>query len=570
LLALLLLRANEVVPRERLIDELWPDAPPAAARDTVKVYVGRLRKVLEQDGSPEVLLTRGGGYGLKIEPDQLDLNRFERLAARGSRELTKGDAEGAAATLDKALSLWQGTALVDLGNVPFVRAEQARLEEIRLAATEDAIEANLALGRASAVVPELQRLTREHPYRERLHRQLMLALYRAGRQAEALAAYRNARSILVEQLGIEPSNELRDLEKAILAHDAALETPAEEESPGPVAVSASSTRAGRRRLLIAGAAALLAAAAAVAVLLTRADATVEVRPNSVAVIDPSSNELVSSIPVGRAPSSVAAGSDGVWVGNSADDTVMKIDPASRTDTATIPVPGSPAALVAEPGGVWVVTGAQSIGSRLDLARIDPRHLEAPSEQVRLGSTYGFPRQPLAVNGSTVWASGLQRGTLTRRDPTTLGPRGAVDLGGVASAITEASDGMWATTWDDRLLHISPLTGQAIDVRAAIGHDAFDVASDGNALWIASFSDDVITRYDPAAGSSTTVSVGDGPTAVAFGFGSIWVACSGDGTIWRIDPSTRKVLTHWSLGASPEDIAAGEGAVWVTVYSGLAP
>jgi serine/threonine-protein kinase PknK len=186
LLALLLLQANEVVPRERLIDELWADSPPAAARDTIKVYVGRLRKILAQDGSRELLLTRGGGYLLQIEPDQLDLNRFVRLAASGSRALAEGDAERAKTALDEAVSLWHGTPLVDLGDVPFARAEQARLEELRLAAVEERIEADLALSRGSAVVPELRQLTSEHPYRERLHRQLMLALYRSGRQAEAL------------------------------------------------------------------------------------------------------------------------------------------------------------------------------------------------------------------------------------------------------------------------------------------------------------------------------------------------------------------------------------------------
>ena len=221
-LALLLLRANEVVPRERLIDELWGEAPPATARDTVKVYVGRLRKLLSANRSAARLVTRGGGYLLEIEPEQLDLHRFQRLAERGSRTLAGDDAEAAAALLREALALWRGPPLADLADAAAIRAEQGRLEELRLAALEERIDADLALGRASAVVPELQQLTREQPYRERPHRQLMLALYRSGRQADALEAYRALRQHLASELGLEPSRDSQDLERAILAADPAL------------------------------------------------------------------------------------------------------------------------------------------------------------------------------------------------------------------------------------------------------------------------------------------------------------------------------------------------------------
>jgi YVTN family beta-propeller protein len=571
LLVLLLLRANEVVPRERLIDDLWADSPPASARDTIKVYVGRLRKIFAQNGSREVLLTRGGGYLLQIEPDQLDLNRFVRLAASGSRALAEGDAERAKAALDEAVSLWHGTPLVDLGDVPFARAEQARLEELRLAAVEERIEADLALGHASAVVPELRQLTSEHPYRERLHRQLMLALYRSGRQAEALAAYQDARTILVEQLGIEPSSELRDLENAILAHDPALEAPdvrAQDRHEPPAVPAATPTRR-RGRLLVVGAAALVLAAAAIgAVAHTRADTTLHVEPNSVAIIDPDSNELVGSVDVGRRPAHIAAANGHVWVGNTQDDTLMQIDPVRRKVMATIPLEGRPAALVAGPSAVWVVTGAESIGSRLELLRVDPRFPKEPTARAELGTSTGSPRQPLALGMSTIWARGPSARTLVRRDPTTLQRRSVVRLGGTASAIAKGVDGMWATTWGNRLLRISPQTNTPIVEPGSIGSYPVDVAVGGNAVWIASFGDDMVARYNPAAtGSSAPVFGCPGPQAVAFNFGSVWVACR-DGNVWRIDPKTRNVLAQWSLEGVPWDMAAGEGAVWVTVYSEL--
>ena len=213
LLALLLLNANRVVPRARLIDELWGEEPPGSAVTTVQVYVSRLRKLLP-DGS---LATRGSGYTLELEPDDLDLSRFERLTA----EARTADAERASRLLREALELWRGPALAEFAE-PFARVEAGRLEELRLAAVEDRIDADLALGRHADLIGELEVLVAEHAHRERLRGQLMLALYRSGRQAEALEAYRAARAAL-DELGIEPSARLRQLERQVLAQDASLD-----------------------------------------------------------------------------------------------------------------------------------------------------------------------------------------------------------------------------------------------------------------------------------------------------------------------------------------------------------
>jgi class 3 adenylate cyclase len=215
---LLLLNAGEVVSSDRLIDELWAGNPPKAAVSSLQNLISDLRKALGRD----VVQTRQPGYVLDISAEQVDLHHFERLVAQTS---TSGEPERRAELLREALGLWRGPPLADLAFEAFASVEIARLEELRTAAREELIEAELELGHHSQVVPELEALVTEHPLRERLRGQLMLALYRSGRQAEALEAYRQARETLVDELGIEPSTELQRLEQSILRHDSDLDLP---------------------------------------------------------------------------------------------------------------------------------------------------------------------------------------------------------------------------------------------------------------------------------------------------------------------------------------------------------
>lgn len=237
-LASLLLRAGAVVPVERIIDDLWPDDPPARAAATVQVFVSNLRRALEPDRSrgeaATLLVTAAPGYRLAIEPDTVDAHAFAQLVRQGRAALDGDDPEPAADLLRRALELWRGPALAD---VPFARAEAARLEELRLGATEDRVDAELALGRHTALVGDLERWVREHPMRERLRAQLMIALYRSGRQADALASYRTGRQVLHDELGLEPGDRLRQLEQAVLRHDPDLgwEPPAPVVLPGAAA-----------------------------------------------------------------------------------------------------------------------------------------------------------------------------------------------------------------------------------------------------------------------------------------------------------------------------------------------
>ena len=245
-LVLLLLDANRVVPLDRLVDGLWDEAPPETATKTLQVYVSQLRKAL----GPERIQTHARGYSVATGPDELDAARFERLAGEGRFE--------------EALGVWRGPALADFREERFARDAAARLEELRLGAEEGRIDAELAAGHDSQVVADLERLVAEHPLRERLRGQLMLALYRSGRQSEALELFRRTRAELVDALGVEPGPELQELHRAILAQSPDLAAarrkpaaPAAETAPPP----------SRDPILIA-VAALLATAAVVAIVLT--------------------------------------------------------------------------------------------------------------------------------------------------------------------------------------------------------------------------------------------------------------------------------------------------------------
>jgi DNA-binding SARP family transcriptional activator len=219
-LAILLLSANRVVSVERLAEDLYAGAPPVTAVTQVQRQISALRKTLGPQAGIE---TRAPGYVIRVAPEQLDLNRFERATEDAAGELARGEAAHAAELLRDALALWRGAPLADLGYESFAQTTIGRLEEIRLAALELRIDADLALGRHTLVVPELESLVAEHPLRERLSAQLMLALYRSGRQADALEAYGKARAALVEGFGLEPSPALHALERAILVHDPSLD-----------------------------------------------------------------------------------------------------------------------------------------------------------------------------------------------------------------------------------------------------------------------------------------------------------------------------------------------------------
>jgi DNA-binding SARP family transcriptional activator/CheY-like chemotaxis protein len=241
LLAALLVRCGRVVALDQLIDDLWPDDPPARAAATVQVFVSSLRRALEpgraRGEAARVLVTTAPGYLIDVDPDAVDAHAFGRIVGAGRAALDGDDPERAADLLRAADALWHGPALADVTGMPFAQLEATRLAELRLSAVEDRVEAELALGRHVALVAELEELVARHPLRERPQAQLMLALYRSGRQAAALAVYRASRRLLHDELGLEPGARLRELEQAVLRHDPQLAwEPADEVvmAPSPV------------------------------------------------------------------------------------------------------------------------------------------------------------------------------------------------------------------------------------------------------------------------------------------------------------------------------------------------
>jgi YVTN family beta-propeller protein len=546
-LALLLLEANRVVPSERLIDELWGDTPPETARSALQVYISRLRKALGEDGAS--LRTRSPGYVLELEPGALDLQAFSALRAE-ARDAS--DPARAAEVLHEALALWRGAPLADLDGEPFGTAAAAQLEEQRLGALEDRIDADLALGRHADLIHELDALVAEHPYRERFRAQQMLALYRSGRQADALAAYRSAREAFVEGLGIEPGAELKALERQILDQDSALAAP-----PGEAATPRAGPRR-RRRVRTVMLVGLAVATVAVAAALRDEEAPIVAPPNSVAVIDPKSNRVTHVIAVGTRPGPIAAGSGAVWTGNLDDKTLTRIDPAARRATGTTTLAATPTGLAAASAAVWVAHGLTGQISRVDpqLGGIIPLDVARTHQRSAVGA--------VAPGADAVWAV-FGDATLARVNPHT----NAIETtfaGSRPTAVAEGGGGLWVvSSGDSTVYRFNPATFLAGPIgRQGVGRRSTGIAYGHGAVWVTSSGDDLVTRLDPGTNSTRQIPVGDEPVAVAVDEQAAWVANAGDGTVSRIDPVSANVVKTIEVGGSPAGIAAAHGLVWVTV------
>jgi DNA-binding SARP family transcriptional activator len=318
LLAFLLLHANEAVSRDRLIDALWGESPPPSASESLDAYVYRLRKLIGHDR----LARRGSGYLLSVQAGELDADKFELLAAGARQAADAGDSRGAVAMLTEALALWRGPALADVLYEPFAGAPTRHLEEQRLDALEARAEAELNVGGGAALVPELEQLVTDHPLRERLVAALMLALYRAGRQADALAAFQAARGRLVEELGLEPGPDVCELHHRILQHDPGLKV------PGP----ASRPRRPKVRTAQLATVAVVVAAARVTGLLVSSEAAhaghAELAgANGIVAVNPRSGKVITATRLASAPEAVGAGGGSIWVAQPGPGAVTRIDPA---------------------------------------------------------------------------------------------------------------------------------------------------------------------------------------------------------------------------------------------------
>jgi YVTN family beta-propeller protein len=566
LLGVLLLHANGTVSVSSLVDELWGERPPATAEKLVQGYVHALRKQL----GTEILKTRPGGYLLDIGPHSLDVAEFERLREAASTAPPPQAFE----LRRRALALWRG---VPLGDVPLegpARHTVARLAELRLATQIEQFDAELERGNHAQLVGELEALAAEHPYQERVAALFMLALYRAGRPADALAFYRALRRRLSDELALEPGQELRALEGRILRQDPTLALPPLAPAGAAVSTPAETTEPPAQRRLVrrstAVAAVVGAGVAAIGVafaLLTRADAArPDVAPNTVALIDPATNGVDGTIAVGIRPGEVAWGAGSLWVANLDDRTVTRIDPRTRGVVRTISLSAAPDALAVGAGAVWVVNGR--LGS---LHRIDPEFNSVSEPIVLAGRATYSVDGGVDVAGRHVWAV-FADSTLARVDGGSLSAVTARVAGTSPASLVAAFDAVWVSTGDPRrgVQRFGPQTFRqgAID-QLAIGRTPAGLAAGAGSLWVANTDEDTVTRIDPAGAGfnpSIPIEVGDGPTAVAVGAGGVWVANTAAGTISRIDPATNEVEATIDVGNAPTGVAVGEGMVAVAVQA----
>jgi DNA-binding SARP family transcriptional activator/ABC-type branched-subunit amino acid transport system substrate-binding protein/DNA-binding beta-propeller fold protein YncE len=569
LLAILLLHRGEVVSTDRLSDELWGERPPASAAKTVQAYVSNLRRALG-DG---LLVTRGHGYLLRTARGQLDVDRFEALVDAGRTAFADGDAGRSSERLREALALWRGPPLADFAYEPFAQAEAARLGEERLAALEDRIDADLALGRHATLVGELEALVHEHPLRERLQSQLMLALYRSGRQADALERYQQARRKLLDELGIEPGRELQELELAILNQDPELGGPSRRLPRPPPS---------RRGALLLALGGLILAGAAVAAVLSLGGGTSSepLLPavDRVGIIDPRTGAVLTSVSVAGAPARLATDGREVWVAGDTSQTLQRIDPASPGRVA--PVNGFPSDLAMGEGALWMVDALHGT-----LVKVNPAYgtvvartpLTGAAREVAISDRAAFDPWSVAAGAGGVWVSdGSPR--VYRIDPQTARIVRALNLGTAIDGLAADGNAVWAISGDAAtVLRLDPSTGRVTARISIVSRPGLEspypigIAAGAGFVWVLNANSGTVTKIDPIArGIATTIPIGvdRGPLRLAAGAGAAWVA-DGDGTLSRTDASSDAV-TYFPIAHGLTDVAVAGGRVWVTAGPGPGP
>jgi YVTN family beta-propeller protein len=580
-LALLLLQANRVVSVDRLVEDVWQGHAPEASITTLQTYVFHLRRALEpgrpRGGAGEVLATKDRGYLLHVSRERLDAAVFEDGLTAGLAAVEAGWYSEAGERLGRALDLWRGPVLADLSDYAFIGADAARLEELRLAALEARIKADLALGRHHRLTAELDGLVREHPLRETLHAQRMLALYRAGRQADALAAYQRVRGVLTDELGIDPGEQLRRLHERILAQDPALDYDQETQalipagaaaaagkpgSPGPgepvrrsAVVRSGPARGPSRghRLLAFGVALAVAAVAAVVVVARPwAREQASLPADSVGLIDPGGGQVGSPVPL-AGPDALAYGDGAVWAVSSTDDRLSKVDPVTRAVVQQIPVGSAPTAVTVTGADVWVANSGDGTVSRINAGA------DAVVQQIPVGNV------PVAIGSgpSGVWVANRGDDTVDRIDPGSGAVTMKVPVGLAPDAIAVGPDAVWvANGGDGTITRIDPATG-AVSGPDYVGAGPAGIAVTPTAVWVANSLDLTVSKIDPATGRVTaTIGVGDGPSAIAAGPAGIWVSDEFDATLARIDPQTGQIVRRVFLDGSPRGLAIAGSDVWV--------
>ena len=538
-LAMLALEANRPVSADRLSEGLWGESLPPSAGKMVQLYISQLRKAL--DGQDVTITTRARGYELACSPEDVDLVRAERLVAAATEA---AEPNGYARA---ALELWRGPPLADIADEPFAAAEIRRCEELWLRAKELAIDADLAAGRHEDALREVMALANELPLQEHVQAQLMLALYRAGRQTEALEVFRRTRARLVEEIGSEPGTELRRLHEQMLQQSPELDPPAPERTPrarGP-------DRPRRRWLgigLAAGTACVVLAVAG-ALWLSR-DSEPAIGEDSVALLDARSGSVRTTYSVGRAPTAVVRGAGSTWVANGVDGTVTRVE-RSKHQVVTIDVGPHPGALAFGSGSLWVA------GEGRDVAQLDP----ASNRIVHRIDVGGHPTA-LAVGYGALWVAQPREGVVVKVDLTGRRKPQRLAAGAGPAALAVGAGAVWVAAEDSgQLVRLTPGSGQA-SASINVGNGPAGVAVGEGAVWVANRPDGTISRVDPASGTvAGTLKVGSDAAAVAVAGGSVWVADAVGKRLVQVEPAGGRVAAKIPIASSPSALAGG-GSLWV--------
>lgn len=579
-LAMLLAEYGGVVTVGRLAEALWGERTPGGFLTTVQTYVFHLREVLEPDrrhGAPgQVLVTERGGYRLDTRGSTVDAAIFESLLAAGQRAMDRGAYDEALAGLRRALDLWRGDVLADVADLGFVTPLAARLEEMRQTARGLRIEAELGLGQHADALPEIDGLVAEHPLWEQLQALRITALYRSGRQSDALAVYRELRNRLGEELGIEPSSPLQQLHQAVLTQAAALDwhgpkaleasrpdpgngpDPPELPTPAPARLAKPSGPATAPpsdrwvRIVTLGSAVLVAIGLAIVIVLPFVHPSSPSFPgDSVGSIN-ADGSLGEAVRVGQSPAALAYADGAIWAANSSDNTVSRIDPQTRA-VEPITVGASPTALTATANDVWVANFDAGTVSRINVVT------NTVVKTIPVGN------QPAAIASRPdgVWVANSGDGTIQRIDPGTGLADKAVEVGGGPDGIAIDKTSMWmANGVDGTVVEIDPKTLQQSTL-VVVGGEPRGIALTPKYVWVASRLSQSVTRIDRATGNAVPLPVGDGPNSVQVAGDAVWVSDEYDGTMTWIDMSTNEIHRLPPIGASPRGMTIDSwGRIWV--------
>lgn len=563
LLALLLLHANKPVASDRLVEEIWGEELPANSAKALQIQISRLRKSL---GSGR-LETVGGGYALVVGEGELDLDLALSLVERGERSFAEGDAAAAGSCFREALSLFDGRPLGEFAYSRFAQAELARLEELQMQAREGLIDAELALGRGSQVTGDLEALVAAHPLRERLHGQRMVALYQAGRQADALDAYQEARRRCVNELGVEPGQALQEIQRRILNQDPALAPRIQRFQAGRIVDRNSFWR---RRMALLGSAAILVGALLLGLAVWRFANTDSALPaRSLAMLDPETLAPTAILALGGIPSDVVVGPRAAFVAIPSRGSVVVVVARTRAAVSLGAPVRRPTRLATGRSGVWVLDGLARRVSLLGSARVH-RVAAAP------GRGPSAPLDAIAADARAIWLPERAAEFVFKLDPrdgqSLLAPNGGRDSffeGDARRAIAVAAGSVWASNpvsiypSTERLGRVSRLDSTTGEVLASIRLPAppVAIAADDRGIWVALERGDTIWRIDPHDNvAASAVRVPGGVIDLAIDEHAVW-ALGKNGEVSRIDPAANVITAHTNLGRGTL-VAAGAGAVWI--------